>query len=286
MPETIPGWMQAAFGLTGRVAPNLAARLAAELLTRPRGRNPAQPWELDASSLEAREIRLGGGLYARSWGTTGPVVLAQHGWRGRPTQFVRLAELLVPAGYRVVALDAPGHGRSAGSRATPRLVADTLVAVAGELGDIHAVVGHSLGGAAAALALDFGLAARRLVMIASPARPSRMITGYAAQLGLPAAARAAFDSWFDEHAGGPVGQLDPAALSPPPGVETLVVHDRDDDIIAVSDAELLERAWPSAQFLYTQGLGHRELLADPAVVSAVAAFLVAPSGTAQVVSAD
>lgn len=278
--------MRSAFALGGRVAPNLAARLAAELLTRPRGHNPAQPWELAASPLEAREIRLGGDLYARSWGTTGPVVLAQHGWRGRPTQFVRLAESLVPAGYRVVALDAPGHGRSAGRRATPRLVADRLVAVAVELGEVHAVVGHSLGGAAAALALEFGLPARRLVMIASPARPSRMIAGYAAQLGLPAAARAAFDSWFDAHAGRPVGQLDPAELSPPPGVEALVVHDRDDDIILVGESELLQGAWPSAQFLYTRGLGHRDLLADPAVVGAVAAFLVAPAGRGQVDSAD
>lgn len=275
MTDAIPAWMRAAFALSGRIAPTLTARAAAELLTRPRGRNPPQDWELEASLWVPREILLPGNLHALEWGESGPVVLAQHGWRGRPTQFARFADAIVPSGFRLVATDAPGHGRSPGTRATPRLLADTLVAAGAALGDVHGIIGHSLGGAAAALALASGLPAQRLVMIGSPSRPSRMIEGFAAQIGLPAAARAAFDRWFEAHAGRAVESLDPVALRLGPGVEAMVVHDRDDDVIPVGEAELLERAWPEARFLYTTGLGHRDLLADALVIGPVTEFLTA-----------
>jgi pimeloyl-ACP methyl ester carboxylesterase len=271
--DDVPAWMRGTFALAGRVAPALAARAAAELLTRPRGRNPPRPWELQVASVEAQERRLPGGLYALCWGNVGPIVLAQHGWRGRPSQFVRLAGSLVPAGYRVVAIDAPGHGRSPGRRATPRLVAEALVEAAAALGDVHAVVGHSLGGAAAALAVEFGLPARGLVVISSPARPSRMIDRFADRLGLPPAARADFERWFEAHAGRPVAELDPASLVLRPGMAALVVHDRDDDVIPVVEAESLQAAWPAARFVFTSGLGHRDVLADAGVVAAIAAFL-------------
>lgn len=274
MADEIPGWLRLAFGVTGRVAPGLAARAAAELLTRPRGRNPPQPWELAPGRWPARNIELPGGLHALAWGEeAGPVVLAQHGWRGRPTQFGRMAEALVPLGFRVVATDAPGHGHTRGPRATPRLLAESLVLAAAGLGEVHAVIGHSLGGAAAAIALEFGLRARRLVLIGSPARPSRMIARYADQTGLPARARAALDRWFEAHAGRPVERLDPLALPPVAGVAALVVHDRHDEVIPVGEAELLEHAWPGATFLYTSGLGHRELLSDPGTVQAVVDFV-------------
>ena len=93
------------------------------------------------------------------------------------------------------------------------------------------------------------------------------------RIGLPPGARRALDARFDAHAGRPVAQLDVVALALPPGVAALVVHDRDDDVIPVQEAQLLEAAWPSARFLYTSGLGHRDILADATVVRALAAFI-------------
>jgi len=273
MADDIPVWLRRAFTVTGHVLPEAAAWAADQILTRPRGRNPPQPWELEPSHFVAEPLLLPSGLHALAWGSDGPAVLAAHGWRGRPTQFGRLAAALVPAGLRLVALDSPGHGRSPGRRATPRLVADALLQAAAALGDVRALVGHSLGGAAAAIALEFGLPARRLVLLGAPSRPSRMISGFADRVGLPRRARQALDRRFDAHAGRPVQELDVVALRLPPDVEALVVHDRDDDVIPVGEAQRLEAAWPSARFLYTRGLGHRDILADPAVVQAVAAFL-------------
>lgn len=41
-----------------------------------------------------------------------PTVLLVHGWNGRGAQLGAFAHDLVVQGYRVIAFDAPGHGRS------------------------------------------------------------------------------------------------------------------------------------------------------------------------------
>ena len=82
----IPYYAPLMLGLYGRIAPRQAARLLADLISRPGGQNPTQPWEL-AHGTDGKAIELRTGLKARSWGESGPLVLALHGWRGRTTQF-------------------------------------------------------------------------------------------------------------------------------------------------------------------------------------------------------
>lgn len=279
MATTFPRWLPPLLAATGRVAPALAAGVAAELLCRPGGRNPPQPWEHEPGACPAAPLTLTGGLRALVWGRDGPLVLAQHGWRGRPTQFVRLAAALAARGYRVVALDAPGHGVSPGRRLSTRILADLLRAAAAELGEVHALIGHSFGGAAAGVAVQEGLAARRLVIIGSPTRISAMMKRLGAEIGLPAAAQAELARRFEAHARRPLHELDLVSLGREVAQRSLVVHDEDDDVIPVTQARELQRAWPEAQWLYTRGLGHRDVLAAPTVIEAVCAFVGAAGET-------
>jgi pimeloyl-ACP methyl ester carboxylesterase len=114
-----------------------------------------------------------------------------HGWEGRPTQFAELIRALVRAGYGVVALDAPAHGRSPGHEANVVLFARALLEAAGELPPLKAVIGHSLGGASALLATQLGLRTEALVTIAAPARILGALRRFAHFVGLaPAGAGA------------------------------------------------------------------------------------------------
>ncbi len=278
MSTALPPWLPPLVAGAARVSPALAARLAAELLTRPRGRNPAQPWELAAEVAPTGTVVMQGGLVCSVWGEAGPAVLAMHGWRGRPGQFGPLARRLVARGLRLIAVDAPGHGRSPGSRATPHLLADALLAAA-TLGPVCGLVGHSLGGAAAGIALERGLPHARLALIASPTRVSRMIDGYADELRLAGEARRLFDTWFVEHAGRPPAELDLVAVLARLQGAVLVIHDEADDTIPVEEARLLLRHCARAQSLFTRGLGHRDLLVAPPVIDALADFLAGERGT-------
>jgi pimeloyl-ACP methyl ester carboxylesterase len=200
-------------------------------------------------------------------------VFALHGWRGRPTQFRALAEMLLARGLRTIALDVPGHGRSAGQRVTPRIFGDLLIEAARIAGPAHAVVGHSFGGAAIGAALALGFTSSRIVIVSSPTRVSRMPFAYARGFGLPPRAMPHFARLLDAHAGRPVAELDLVSSGPRCGIPALLVHDRDDAVIPYGDAEILAAAWPALRVLATSGLGHRDILADAAVARAVADFI-------------
>ena len=272
MADSIPFYLPLLFGLAGRIAPRRAARAMAELVSRPRGRNPTQPWEL-SKAYAAPEIELRPGLFARTWGESGPLVLALHGWRGRPTQFGPLGVALRERGFRTIALDLPGHGRSAGDQATPRLMAELLREVTKLTGPTQAVVGHSFGGAVIGAALVFGLQTSRMVLVSSPTRVSLLPFLWARALRLPPRSMAHFKRLIDEHAGRPVAELDLVATGPRSGIPALLVHDRGDAVIPYHEAEILAAAWPALKVIPTDGLGHRDILADMAVVKAVAAFI-------------
>ena len=146
----LPGWLVATFRFLSLVAPQTAGRLAFRLLTSPR-QNPPQPWEiapLAGGERAPRELTLRCGLAAIAWepsagAETAPWIFAIHGWEGRPTQFRVLAAPLLARGFRVLSIEAPGHGRSLaasyGRRGSPRLFADALQEAQAEFGAPAAV---------------------------------------------------------------------------------------------------------------------------------------------------
>jgi pimeloyl-ACP methyl ester carboxylesterase len=53
----------------------------------------------------------------------------------------------------------------------------------------------------------------------------------------------------------------------------LVIHDDMDTDIPWKDARAVADAWPGAEFMLTHGLGHRRILRDPAVITAITEFI-------------
>lgn len=256
----------------GTVAPHAAARVARRLLMTPQ-RHAPRDWEHDALAV-AEPLTFRFGLTGLRWGGEGPVVLMMHGWSGRPSQFAHFIGPLLAAGRQVVALSAPAHGRSPGREAHPVAFTEALLEAGAELRDIESVVGHSMGGAAAVLAVHRGLPARRVVTLGSPAAMSRVLDRFAHWVALPPRARAAFFRVVDRHVGVPAEALDIARLARELPVPALVVHDRDDDAVPFTEAEAMVADWPHARLLETQGLGHRRVLTDPRVVGQTVDFLL------------
>jgi pimeloyl-ACP methyl ester carboxylesterase len=270
--DNVPFWLPPVLKTTGAIAPALAARIMAELVTRPRGRNPTQPWELAKPAAE-REVELRPGLFALVTGESGPLVLALHGWRGRPTQFRPLAALLHERGFRTVAIDGPGHGRSLGEHATPKLYGELLIEAELLLGPARAVIGHSFGGAALGAALALGFRPGRIVIASAPTGVSRLPLMHAKNAGLPPRAMARYLQMLDENAGRPIAELDLVSTGPVCGIPALLVHDVGDAVIPYSDAEALAAAWPELSVMTTEGLGHRDILSDARVARRIVDFV-------------
>ncbi|QEY62245.1 lysophospholipase [Metapseudomonas lalkuanensis] len=252
----------------GRLAPRVIARRMRRQFMTPRNL-PPRDWEMPMLGSSER-ITLRFGLSALRWGS-GPTVLLMHGWEGRPTQFASLIQALVDAGYGVVALDAPAHGRSPGREANVVLFARALLEAAGELPPLHAVIGHSMGGASALLASQMGLQARALVSISAPSRILGPLRSFARYMGLPPRARAHFVSQVEAHAGIPAASLDVQRYQL--DIPGLVVHAADDPVVPAGDAQIIHDAWFDSQLLRLELGGHQRLLSDPRLISAVLGLL-------------
>jgi pimeloyl-ACP methyl ester carboxylesterase len=260
------------FRLLDAVAPLAAGRLAADLFTRPRphARSPIP----DAPPLTTHGFTLRDGgpdLAVWDWGE-GPTVLLAHGWDGCAAQMASFVAPLVRAGYFVAALDLPAHGSSAGTQTNIAEMAEALVRAGRRLGPVHAVIGHSLGGAAAALALQRGLRAKRAVLLAAPAEMPPFLRRFAAALGLGARGAAAMVDELDRRVGG-FASMELPRLCGAQTARLLLLHDPADREVPFSESERIAAAWPGARVHAVPGSGHLRMLRNSEVVRAAVDFV-------------
>lgn len=256
-----------------RVAPDAAAELLAKTFTQ-RNRVPLkaidQGWDAEA---ERGEVAVGAGsVKTFAWGA-GPVVLLVHGFGGRAAQMAGFVAPLVTAGYRVVAFDGPAHGESAGSHtALPEFV-EAIERVAEDVGPLHAVVGHSMGGAALAANLATGLPAERAVLIAPPGYPGTFLRKIGEALGATEKVIGRAQAWIEAIYGAPFDDFRTALNTASLDMPGLVIHDANDRKIPLADGQAAAEGWRDAELMVTEGLGHSRILRDAHVIAAVAGFV-------------
>jgi pimeloyl-ACP methyl ester carboxylesterase len=257
------------------LAPSAAARLAERLfLTPPRPRRPAAEIDLLATA-RARPMRVGSRrLEMWTWGS-GPSVLLVHGWGGRGAQLGALVEPLVTRGFSVVTFDAPGHGAAdAGEVTIPEMVA-AIRQVAAASGPLAGLIAHSMGAACAALAFYEGLEVGAAVFVGPAADLVDPASRFTETLGFSRLVGEAMRQRIERRVGRPWSAFDVAALAPALRAPLLVVHDRGDAEVPWQHGLVIARAWPGAELLLTDGLGHRRILRDPDVLAAAVAFVAA-----------
>ncbi|MBM0239883.1 alpha/beta fold hydrolase [Micromonospora sp. ATA32] len=275
-----PTAVRATFRVLEHAAPAVGARWAERIwFTLPRTRNtpaarPGQPAPGEAFALDVDGHRVVG----EAWGE-GPVVYLMHGWAGRREQLASFVTPLVATGHRVVAFDTPSHGRSAPGRYGPRSssipeFAAALTAVVARHGPAQAVIAHSMGATATAVALCDGLPVGRIALLAPMASPASHARQFAAMFNVAERTHRRLVARIERRVGAPMHHLDAPLLgrgvAMPP---TLIVHDRDDTSVPVTEGEAIAATWTGARLHLTSGLGHRWLLRDPAVVAEVVDFV-------------
>jgi pimeloyl-ACP methyl ester carboxylesterase len=269
-----------ALGASQRLWPALAVRAACRLFLTPlplkwlhRRKSWDPSWRVEAWPFEDATVT----VYSQVTAPHGPVALLVHGWGGHAGQMLPLAQSLAAQGLRPVILEMPAHGRSAGAQSALPQFARAIDYVTARLRQqgftIRALVAHSLGASAAAYVAGRGLAIERLVLLAPPASPPEYTRLFAHVFGLSEPTRAAMQRRIEAREGLLMAQFEPAAVGPGIHVPTLVVHDRQDSINRFADGQAYAHAIRSAQLVATDGLGHRKILKDAAVLGKAAIFL-------------
>jgi len=259
------------------VSPRAATALADALFCRTT-RRPPRPDEAVFLAEATRQTIpiLGQRIVTYRWPGPGPRVLLAHGWASHPGRFAPMARVLRDAGADLVSFDAPGHGASSGWRASMPEFARTMQVVADHAGPLDAVIGHSLGGAAAIFAARHGMPVDRLVTVATPAAVGGWLDQLRDALGLSARVDRLLRERLMRRLKVSEAEIDLPRVAPHLRQTGLVIHDADDPDVPVAEAEQLARAWPSASLIRTHGLGHRAILRDPEVIRAAVRFAVGP----------
>jgi pimeloyl-ACP methyl ester carboxylesterase len=239
-------------------------------------RPPPQPLVLALDGGETLRITTPEAEVALQRAGTGPAVLLLHGWEGQASDLAAFAQPLLDASLSVLVMDLPAHGASAGRQASIPQLARAVRAVGEALGPLHAVIAHSMGSAVLAEALHVGLAAQRVVLISAPARYERYARAFAASAGLDAEGTEAMLAALRDAIGVDMREISLPRRAPHFRQPALFVHSSDDRVVPIEDSLASALAWPGARHLRVEGLGHRRILADPAVIAAVMAFVTRP----------
>ena len=269
----IPAPARHLFGAVQAMSPSVAARLAERWLFTPPRRPMTSEGKAFLRSGRRFALRVDGRRVAGwAWGA-GPAVYLVHGWGGRAGRWDALAQPLIKAGHTVVTFDAPGHGESGRGLSSGAEFARTLCAAAQRFGLARAVIAHSLGAPAVALATRWGLAVESVALLAPAADPAAFASAFATALGAHPDVIARMRASSERRLRITWTELDVCAVAPYMSAPLLVVHDRDDAIVPFAEGAAIAAAWPGARLLATTGLGHRGVLRDPQVVAAVRRFV-------------
>jgi pimeloyl-ACP methyl ester carboxylesterase len=269
----VPRGARGVFGAVQFTSVALAARLAERwFFTPPRRGVTAAGADVFRSAGRFELMVDGRVVVGWTWGR-GPAVYLVHGWGSRALRMAAYAEPLIALGHRVVAFDAPGHGESARGLSSLPEFARTLRAVIDEHGPARAVIAHSLGASASALAAAWGVEAGRFVLLAPTADPAAYAEAFAAALRARPDVMARARANSARRLGFRWSELDVRAMAGRMRAPALVVHDEEDDVVPFGDGASIAAMWPGARLLATRGLGHRAVVNDADVVTEVVRFV-------------
>ena len=217
-----------------------------------------------------------GELAVTSWGSNGPVALLMHGWGGARAQMTGFVDALLFAGYRVVAYDQPAHGESDGKTTNLLEIAPTMDLIVQQEGPFHAVIAHSFG----TLITSYALVHRnfpppaRLVYFGAFNRLMESLPRFQVLAQLPDGIIEGLRTMIHDHFGQDMLEsITNETLTPRINIPTLMFHDTTDNVTPVEDSRAIAQIWKHAQFIETEGLGHRGALQSKAIHEQVVKFL-------------
>ena len=289
--RTIPGLTPARkrrvrqlFRLLTAIHPALAARVAARAFTTPRAR-PLEAEELRflASANAFRIAGAHGITQVYEWPGHGPAILVVHGWVSHAARLRSLIEALTRRGLRVVAFDAPAHGRSSGRRADLHSFSAALAAVSAACAPVGGIIAHSFGALTAASWLAEEPSARSVraaVLVGLPRDVGYLFESFTLALALQPRVIARVRALFLARYGRAPEDYSAVRLAQQIRLPVLLVHGGADEFVPPDHSEDVALALLDGRVHRVPGFNHSAPLRDPATIDLIVDFIAARTGAA------
>ncbi len=258
--------------------PNLGARLSWRLFTTPLYRAKHKQTDELLEAVQRFSVPFKDGqLQGYAWGEEGkPTVLLVHGWESRGTALRSLVPSLLAQGYRIVTFDGPAHGDSPGKQTDLHDFGEGVKAVWGHVGHVKHLVAHSFGCPATVfmLARNPHLALDKMVFASGNSSLTYALGQLKEAIDVPKNIMERVKTLVEKKFSMTIEEMDIAKSADKVNVKNLlVIHDKEDDVVAFERAEEIAASWPNATLIATEGFGHFRLLKSPIVIERIAAFI-------------
>lgn len=258
------------------ISTKLTVLFAAKLFTTPiKHKIPKRELEMDAQSEQQLVLipSIKKEVMVYQYGESKKKILLVHGWSGRGTQMVRIADELIANGFSTVSFDAPGHGKSPGKTTIMLEFIATILELEKQFGPFEAAVGHSLGGMSLLNAVRQGLKINHLITIGSADVVKDIVDHFISKLELKPEMGDKLQLHFEKKYGEKMDSLSAHISAKEIEIPVLIIHDNDDEEVPIKCAIHIHKHLKNGQLMITKGLGHRRILGDQNVVEKVVHFI-------------
>jgi pimeloyl-ACP methyl ester carboxylesterase len=200
-------------------------------------------------------------------------ILLVHGWSGRGTQLYKIADAFIAKGYAVVSFDAPAHGKSTGSTSIIIKFLAAIFEVSKQFGPFEAAVGHSMGAMSLLNATKDGLNIKKLAIIGSGDKIEAILDDFIARLQLKPKIATSLALYFEKKFGKKLSNYAAHSAASKIDIPVLVIHDKNDLEVPASCSLAIHQNLKNSELLLTEKLGHRKILGNDKVISAVVSFI-------------
>jgi len=269
--------MRFIFKWLGKVWPEIVAYFAYRIWFKS-PRYPVSKREQKWCELSLQDFYsiVGRNISVLRWGASTPgYILLMHGWSGRAAQLGSFVNPINSKGLGVISFDAPGHGLSDGRSTNIYQIANVVNELVKKYGTPKAIIAHSFGGMAAALAIrKYQITTKKLVAISCPKDPYYLMKGFREYLNLNDQVMDIFNQkLFNEFSETIYDDISAENNLLQTSVDLLIVHDKEDKVVSWKQSDKLHSSLPGSTVLYTQGLGHSRILRDKKVIDRILDFV-------------
>lgn len=258
------------------ISPKLTILYAAKLFTTPiKHKIPKRELHMDHDSVQKLVTipSLNKQVVVYEYGHSEKKILLVHGWSGRGTQLVKIADELLKSGYSTISFDAPGHGKSPGSNSIMTDFIAAILEIDKQYGPFDAAIGHSLGGMSVLNAIKQELQLKCAAIIGSGDIVQDIIDDFVTKLELKPEVATSLRLHFEKKYGGKMNDYSAFKAAKETDIPILVVHDKDDPEVPVKAGIHIHQYLKNGTLMLTEGLGHRKILGNHEVVDKVIQFI-------------
>lgn len=258
------------------ISPSLATQFAIKLFTTPmRHKLPKREVEMDKKSTQ-NSLTIPGinkDVMIYKYGNSEKKILLVHGWSGRGTQLVKIADEFLKLGYTTISFDAPAHGKAPGKTSNMTEFIAAVHEIEKQYGPFEYAIGHSLGGMTVLNAVKRGLKVKKAIVIGSGDVVEDILNDFVIKIGLKPNIAKRMKSDFEKKLGETMNSFSAYIAAKEISIPVLVIHDEDDHDVPVTASQHIYKHLSNGQIMITKDLGHRKILGDSKVIKKIVEFI-------------